>query len=332
MTVVLSAFLLAWGLSFWMLSGCGRLAIMDHPNERSLHAHPVPRSGGIAILLAATAGWGWLLVTHDMPAPLPWIMAAVVVVAAVSLLDDLYELPARIRLPVHMLAAILILLGGMALPWDWLGWIISLLGIVWMLNLYNFMDGMDGFAGGMTVAGFGFLGLAVWLTGSETYALYCWIISASALGFLCFNFPPARIFMGDAGSATLGLLAAGFSLWGIHDGLFPLWFPLLVFSPFWLDATITLIRRGLRGEKVWRAHRSHYYQRLVRMGWGHKKTVLAEYALILGCGVSALVMQMKPGWVVTGIILWMFVFGWIAWTVDRCWRAFSGQVADATDL
>jgi len=310
------AFLLAWVGSRWMLSDRNRLVILDHPNERSLHARPVPRSGGIAILLATAAGWGWLLATRDMPVPLPWMIAAAVAVAAVSLLDDLYALPVRVRLPVHVLAAVLILTGGMALPWAWGGWIIGLSCVVWMLNLYNFMDGMDGFAGGMSVAGFGFLGLAGWLTGMETYALYCWIISASALGFLLFNFPPARIFMGDTGSATLGLLAAGFSLWGIRDGLFPVWFPLLVFSPFIVDATVTLLRRIWRKEKVWQAHRTHYYQRLVQAGWGHKKTVLAEYALMLLAGSSALLLILYPDWWLIGLIGWTVVYILLAYAVD----------------
>jgi len=259
-------------------------------------------------MLAIAAGWGWLLATRDMPVPLPWVMAAAASVAVVSLLDDLYELSAWMRLPIHMLAAILILLGGIALPWGWPGWIISLLGIVWMLNLYNFMDGMDGFAGGMTVAGFAFLGVVGWWGGAQTYALYCWTVAAGALGFLMFNFPPARIFMGDVGSATLGLLVAGFSLCVVHDGLFPLWFPLLVFSPFVVDATVTLIRRMLHKEKVWQAHRTHYYQRLVQAGWGHKKTVLAEYALMLGTGLSAIVMLSHPGWRVASLIVWSIIY------------------------
>jgi len=322
----LLVFVVSGLLTWWFASTRSPFHIHDRPNERSLHTHPMPRSGGIAILLAIIAGWGWLLATSDMPAPLPWIIAAATAVAVVSLLDDLYEVSARMRLPVHMLAAILILLGGIALPWGWVGWIISLLGIVWMINLYNFMDGMDGFAGGMTTAGFAILGIAGWWGGEQTYALYCWTVAASSLGFLLFNFPPARIFMGDVGSATLGLLVAGFSLWGMHNSLFPLWFPLLVFSPFAVDATVTLIRRILCKEKVWKAHRTHYYQRLVQAGWGHKKTVLAEYALMLGAGSSALLLLHSVWWL-AGLIGWAVVYILLAYAVDNyCIKQKGGAI------
>jgi len=187
-----------------------------------------------------------------------------------------------------------------------------------MINLYNFMDGMDGFAGGMTLFGFLFLGAGGYLAGDSQYAWMCWTVVAAATGFLVFNFPPARIFMGDTGSATLGALAAALSLWGIHSGLFPFWFPVLVFSAFIVDATVTLIRRALRGEKVWQAHREHYYQRLVQAGWGHRKTVLAEYLLMLMTGASALsLLGFSPDY--QGILLgfWIIVYLCIALYVDR---------------
>ena len=157
-----------------------------------------------------------------------------------------------------------------------------------MINLYNFMDGMDGFAGGMAVSGFGAFAILGWMAGHDAFMAINLVISAAAAGFLIFNFPPARIFMGDIGSSVLGLLAASLSLWGARDGVFPFWIAVLVFSPFIVDATVTLIRRLLRREKIWQAHKTHYYQTLVQAGWGHRKTVLLEYAIMLGCGVTAL--------------------------------------------
>jgi len=281
-----------------------------------LREHPVPRTGGLAILTGVAFGWGWLIFAYDLPDTMLWILAAAVLVAGISVLDDVFDLPPTVRLAVHLIAAGVLVTGGLGLFSGWFGTFITILGIVWMLNLYNFMDGMDGFAGGMTVAGFGFLGAAGWMAGNETYAWYCWVVAAAALGFLWVNFPPARIFMGDVGSATLGLLAAAFSLWGIHDGLFPLWFPLLVFSPFVVDATVTLIRRILRKEKVWQAHRTHYYQRLVQAGWGHKKTVLAEYVLMLSTGLSAIVMLLHPEWWAASLIVWSIVYMLFAIAVD----------------
>ncbi|MGH8746214.1 MAG: glycosyl transferase, partial [Burkholderiales bacterium] len=105
--------------------------------------------------------------------------------------------------------------------------------------------------------------------------------------FLVRNFPPARIFMGDVGSVPLGFLAGALGLIGWNDGVWPLWFPLLVFAPFVCDATLTLLKRLARGERVWQAHREHYYQRLVRMGFGHRGTALIEYAVMLGCGAAS---------------------------------------------
>ncbi|MGE3978851.1 MAG: hypothetical protein AB7F94_14885, partial [Nitrospira sp.] len=105
-----------------------------------------------------------------------------------------------------------------------------------------------------------------------------------ALGFLTHNFPPARIFMGDAGSITIGFLAGTLMILGVRDGIFELWVPVMIFSPFIVDATVTLIRRALRRKKIWQAHREHYYQRLVLVGWSHRRTVLAEYGVMILCG------------------------------------------------
>ena len=160
------------------------------------------------------------------------------------------------------------------------------LATMWVTNLYNFMDGSDGLAGGMALFGFGAYALAAWLAGDAVFVVVAASIAAAAAAFLVFNFPPAKVFMGDAGSIPLGFLAAALGILGWRAGHWPLWFPVLVFSPFIIDASVTLARRLLRGERVWRAHRSHYYQRLVQLGWGHRNTALAEYALMAGCGAA----------------------------------------------
>ena len=165
---------------------------------------------------------------------------------------------------------------------------VTLVGILWLTNLYNFMDGMDGFAGGIGAWGFFCLAVLGWLGGHDAFAQLAILVAAVNFGFLWWNFPPARIFLGDVGSIPMGFLVAGFALWGARDGIFPLWVPGLIFSPFVVDASITVVRRALQREKVWRAHRTHYYQRLVLLGWGHRKTVLAEYVLMVGTGGSAL--------------------------------------------
>lgn len=311
---LLLTFSLALATSFALTRASGWLRIMDSPNERSLHTRPTPRTGGLAIWLAAALGLilgalqGWA--ARD---ELTWLAGAALLVGGVSFIDDRSPLPARTRLLAQVLAAVVMAIGGLmphAIVWPggelalgsaW-AWVLGLVFIVWMTNLYNFLDGMDGLAGGMAVFGFGTLGLLGLLSGDAGYAGICWVVAAAAAGFLVWNFPPARIFMGDVGSSTLGLLAAGLTLWADARGLFPLWIAVLVFAPFIVDATITLIRRTLQGERVWEAHRSHYYQRLVQAGWTHRRTALWEYALMLVCAAAAIIALEASASLQSGII------------------------------
>lgn len=256
-------------------SGFARLAL-DRPNARSLHTNPTPRSGGLPLVLMAAAV---LYLAGDTS-----LATLVLMLAGLSFLDDRQGLPIRIRLAGQAAAA-----GWLILATDGFGttsyfWPLILVVMVWSINLYNFMDGSDGLAGGMAVIGFGFLGLAA--HGSLATAGFA--VSGAALGFLAFNFAPARIFLGDVGSVPLGFLAAALGLYGWQEGFWPWWYPLLVFSPFAVDATFTLLRRMLRRERFWEAHREHCYQRLIRSGWSHRRTALFYYALMLACGVSGL--------------------------------------------
>ena len=218
---------------------------------------------------------------------------AAAVLAAHSYWNDLHETTVLTRLGVQAFAATVAVLGArltlnpaglslglLALP-------ITVLALVWMTNLYNFMDGIDGFAGGMTVVGFTALAGFSFRGGQPMVGWVSLLVVGATAGFLVHNFPPARIFLGDVGSVPLGFLAGSLSLMGVRDGLFDPWVPVLLFSPFVVDATLTLVRRILRGERVWRPHREHYYQRLVLAGWGHRRTVLAEYALMVTSAVTA---------------------------------------------
>jgi UDP-GlcNAc:undecaprenyl-phosphate/decaprenyl-phosphate GlcNAc-1-phosphate transferase len=256
--------------------------ILDHPNERSLHQRPVPRLGGIGVAAGIAASVPFVSQAEWWPL---WLGASVLVV--ISFLDDIIGLPIIGRLIVHFVVAgacvMGLLLGQLGAGWAF----VAMVAIVWMTNLYNFMDGMDGLAGGMAVFGFGFLAIAAWIGGNISFALVNASIASAAGAFLLFNFHPARMFLGDAGSTTFGFLAAGLGLIGWRDGTWSLWFPALIFSPFIVDASVTLVRRAVQGERFWQAHRTHYYQRLVLNGWGHRKTVLTEYGLMLLCGVLA---------------------------------------------
>jgi len=150
----------------------------------------------------------------------------------------------------------------MAYPTEWT-LVPLLLMIAWTVNLYNFMDGTDGLAGGMAVCGFGIFAVAAWQAGDLPLAQVAVVASAASAAFLIFNFPPANSVLGDVGSVPLGFLAAAIGLEGWINGVWPGWFPLMVFSPFIIDATIPLFKRVFRGARFWKAHRDHYYQRLV---------------------------------------------------------------------
>jgi len=289
---------------------------LDHPNERSLHVRPVPRVGGVGILSGTLLAFALLRAE-------PLLAALVAALGVMSYLDDRSHLPIAARFGAHALAAAVFVLAAapdMHPAWQ----AVLAVATMWLTNLYNFMDGSDGLAGGMALFGFGACALGAWLAGDAVFAVVAASVAAAAAGFLVFNFPPAKVFMGDAGSIPLGFLAAALGILGWHAGYWPLWFPVLVFSPFIIDASLTLARRLLRGERVWRAHRSHYYQRLVQLGWGHRNTALAEYALMAACGGLALWALGQPlalQWATVGVTIVAYLV--LAALVDLAWRRHS---------
>lgn len=317
---------------------------MDEPNARSLHAGAIPRTGGLALLfgilaaLALALALGAWASAGESPGARadvdawPWILAALLPVAVVSLFDDRGGVQPRYRLVAHLMAGAVLFAGGLgwshldlpgltlalgpvfALP-------LTLLLVVWMTNLYNFMDGMDGLAGGMAAFGFGALAVLGWRGGDPGFALASASIAAAAAGFLTANVPPARLFLGDLGSTSLGLLAVGLALLGSSRGLFPLWVAGLAFSPFILDATATLIRRALRGERLWEAHRSHHYQRLVLAGWSQRRVMVRAWILMAACAACAVLAPRLPTadqWLL--LAAWGGIYGAIGYRVELAER------------
>jgi UDP-N-acetylmuramyl pentapeptide phosphotransferase/UDP-N-acetylglucosamine-1-phosphate transferase len=306
------AFLLTFLLLLWLTYGGLAHRVLDRPNERSLHTRPVARTGGIAIIAGLT--FGWLLVPEP---PAVAVLCAALALAAISFLDDVRGLPVVIRLLVHLATAA-------ALVWSLHMHLVfvlpATLALVWMTNLFNFMDGSDGLAGGMALIGFGSYGFAAWLNSDVYFAMINWSVASAALAFLCFNFHPARIFMGDVGSIPLGFLAGAAGLVGWQRGVWEMWLPLLVFSPFIVDASVTLMKRLLRAEKVWQAHREHYYQRLVLLGLGHRNTALAEYVLMLAAGGSAVwVSASYQGIWMNLVLVWGLIYLALMTAVDWRW-------------
>ena len=271
-------FLLAMGGSYWLSRPGNKWAAIDKPNSRSMHSVPTPRGGGLAVLapllLMYAISLGGFMDGN--------IAIGLLLVAIVSYIDDRRSLSSRLRFAVHAIAAcVLVLPQGHPL---YIGIGLCLVTI-WCINLYNFMDGIDGLAASMGAIGFFAIYLVNLHNGQAQLAPISSIVAFSCLGFLMFNFPPAKIFLGDVGSASLGYLMAVAIVPTTSGGLSDSWPLLLIFAPFLLDATFTIARRALSGEKFWTAHRSHLYQRLA-LRVGARRALLIYTAWML---ISALV-------------------------------------------
>jgi Fuc2NAc and GlcNAc transferase len=257
----------------------------DVPNERSSHQVPTPRGGGVGLAVAILTAAPLLL------GATPLAMALALgggITAGVGFVDDRFSLSARARLVWQAIAggclaaawgvAPLALAPGLALP-AVLAPLFVVLFAVWMTNLYNFMDGIDGIAGAQAVTAGATLGALAWSHEHSELATFGAVIAAAAAGFLTRNWPPARIFMGDVGSAFLGFVFAAMALVGTSTGAFGFPAVAIVMAPFVVDATYTLVRRALRRQRVWEAHRSHAYQRLARSLRAHRPVSLGFLAL-----------------------------------------------------
>ena len=305
--------------------GRGRLP-QDNPTDRSLHDRPVSRVGGLAIW----AGFLPVAVLGAAPmAGMPIVLAAWIAMAAVSFADDWRGVRPAVRLGVHALAAIAVAAmvmrpyaGGGPTPMQALAIAGTAIVFAWSANLFNFMDGNDGLAALMAICGFGAYAAAAMIAGTPAEAYVA--VAAATFPFLAVNLPPARTFMGDGGSIPLGFLAAVFGFAGIRAGTWPEWFPLLVFLPFVADTTATMARRIARGEHLFEPHKTHYYQRLHRMGAGHAGTLLFYGVLVAGSSASALfTLTSGPaaGWQVLGA--WSAAIGVLFAGIDYHWRKYS---------
>lgn len=286
--LLLPVFVIAW-IGTEALRRYGLARLLDIPNARSSHTQPVPRGGGVAIVLAWLLGLTVLHAAGAVPQPL-WraLAGGGLAVALIGFLDDHRPLPARVRLAVHAAAALwaVVQLGGIEVlrlgPWTvelgtWAGGGLAVLALVWLLNLYNFMDGIDGIAGAEAlVCAFGGVLLAL-VGGFPQPGLG--LVGAAAAGFLMLNRPPARIFMGDAGSGFLGYVFGVHALSALQHDTAQLWGWLLLPGVFVVDATVTLLRRRSAGAAWAEPHRSHAYQRAARRCGAHRPVTLAVFLL-----------------------------------------------------
>ncbi|PXX14039.1 UDP-N-acetylmuramyl pentapeptide phosphotransferase/UDP-N-acetylglucosamine-1-phosphate transferase [Nitrosomonas ureae] len=285
LSIVVAVPLLSFLLSFFAILWLIKIKadwVLDQPNERSLHLAPVSRIGGLGLLSGVIVSW--LCFSVAIPDS---ILMGIGLLMVISLADDVRRVPVWCRLMVHAVVAISFSIGFLSDAYGWGVMLLMAVAVIWMSNLYNFMDGSDGLAGGMAVIGFGIYGWLAYAADNNDFAAVNFSLAAAAVAFLMHNFYPARIFMGDVGSIPLGYLAAVIGVLGWLDHLWSLWVPVLIFSPFIADATVTLMKRVFQGKRIWQAHREHYYQRMVQSGLGHRDTALVAYGLMLAAGASA---------------------------------------------
>ncbi len=286
--------------------------IIDTPNQRSSHVRPLPRSGGIVIVLTFLLGMVFIIGSGDITLiknEYMWgFVLSALIIAAISLADDMQGKSAIFKLLTHIVAVVIVLSTGIvidhiALPHigytelGWFGFVVSFFWILGLTNAMNFMDGIDGLVAGVAVIASLFFMVISYYQGSSFVYVTCYTILAGALGFLFWNFHPAKIFLGDVGSAFLGFTFATLAIIAArydasHTSFLVM--PLLLFNLIY-DASYTFIRRALKGERLMTAHHSHLYQILVRTGYNHREVSLIHYCMAFLQGLGAMWLVQIPG-------------------------------------
>ena len=309
--------ILAFLLSVWLTYRARRFALsrgmLDVPNARSSHCSVTPRGGGLAIVLAATVSWTILGLRGHIPLDLFCaLVGGGASVAFIGFMDDRRPVPAHVRFTVHIAAAVWALawlgapsqlqVGSEVISLGWWGAVLAALGITWFLNLFNFMDGIDGIAASEAIF-IACAGAALQLHGPATagVATAGVLLAASCGGFLLWNWPPARIFMGDVGSGYLGYVIGVLVLALARENAGAVWVWLILGGAFFVDSTVTLVRRAARGERVFEAHRSHAYQWLARRWGSHRRVTigvtLVNVLWLLPCAVLATALPQDAMWI-----------------------------------
>lgn len=312
-------------------------ALLDEPGARSSHDQPTPRGGGLGIIIVGLAVLAAFLVGDGWPAT-GWLMfAGFALIAGIGVLDDLHSQPAWLRLILHLLGASLLLwalrplieAGGEFSP---IPVMLSILAIAWSVNLHNFMDGIDTLLAGQTVW-YGLVYALLFLLGNDpVMAVFAAVLAASALGFLPWNWPRARVFMGDGAAGYIGAVVAWLAVYGAVRGIIGWPESLVIASTFLIDSIATVALRALRGRAVWRAHREHLYQRLVQAGHGHGRISACYMLWNLFVAVPAVfLMRMQTStdrqWM---IALTVLALGLLLWLSLRALLAQRRRVTEAS--
>lgn len=298
-----------------------RKNILDIPNNRSSHCLPTPRGGGMTFVFLFVILSLWLALQHKIPLSLFYALSGGLLVALIGWLDDVISIEPIWRATVHVLAAIWAVywLGGL-FSLGIAGYLLTVIGIVWCINLYNFMDGIDGLAGVEGVFISLCAALALSLLGISGMGLLCFLLAGVIAGFLVWNWPPAKIFMGDVGSGYLGYVFSVLAITTANLNILPLVFWITISAIFLCDATFTTLYRMYKGERWYEAHRKHAYQQLVQYGGDHKTVTIGIFLINLFILLpTASAMLFKPTWrfemlsmVVIGFFaLWVIIVAYI---------------------
>jgi Fuc2NAc and GlcNAc transferase len=326
--IVVALLVISWAATGVVRRYALSRAILDMPNHRSSHTIPTPRGGGAAIVFVFVGG---LLSLHsigllDTPTALG-IGGGAVLVSLIGWADDRRGVPALYRFLVQILAAVWAIwwldglpattIGTKSLYLGFFGSALAVLGIVWCTNLFNFMDGIDGIAGAQAATAGVFSAALLIRGGNVGLGALSLVVAAASVGFLFWNWSPAKIFMGDVGSAMLGFVFAVIAVGGENSGALPLLVSLLLGGPFVVDATLTLLRRVQRGAKWYEPHRAHAYQRAVRFGLSHRQVSTITIAVNVVLGSLLVLTSSSPNYQLLVIVLGFVAVGTLYFCVER---------------
>ena len=318
--VLISILVLSFILTYFVRKWAIKKSMIDHPNDRSSHSIPTPRGGGIAITLAWLIGLVYFRINNQIEINLFLALLSGLPLAIIGFLDDLLSLKPGIRFLIQFICAALALfflsglqvfdIGFWKFEFAWILTPIALIGIVWAINLFNFLDGIDGYISAEVI----FLGIVAFFLFHDIIAL---LLVASVLGFLFWNWQKAKIFMGDVGSTLLGFNVAILAIYYQNTETSTLIFWIILTSVFWFDATMTLFRRIMNKENLSQAHRKHAFQRIVQSGFSHQKTVLWAFTLNLVLFGLAYLSYVYPGYSIPLLLISIVMLYVVLKRIDR---------------
>lgn len=305
----MTGFVLSYVLTGLIRKYAMHINMLDSPNERTLHHGLVPRGGGLSIVITMLLALLLLWLQWPLPA-LPFLFVTVLLLGTLGWVDDRYGLGPLVKIGIQIAVALIIVsyigvfegldIAGYKIDFGSTAALWSVLWIVWLANGYNFMDGIDGIAASYTAVIACVMGIWFALDQNSALALFCYIIMAAALGFLIWNWTPARIFMGDVGSVTLGGVFAALAIVGNSLYDVPVTAYAILFGVFLFDTIVTLLRRLFQGKAIWQPHREHFYQRAVALGFSHAQVTVTVIFITLILAVLASLEKFR----VTPLGLW----------------------------